>query len=359
MRKVLLGTSGGTAAAMGAMAEYFVSYDFFNSTDIEIYLIPETWKTMAGLTRQELTLATPKMVYNWDKMGGAPMLPSCKDTNVFKIKQEDGTTVDMSDVVRKFCSGYEGIIPIGGGGTTMQSAALHEAQNMNFIVPLATMDNDIQCFDEVLGYRTAFEKAAASITACVNDAMTMNRPTMIFCMGYECGRLSVAATDYARSKYGAKIDMLHIPETNVAIEDVASKIRRAYKSNLTIVISEGVCKVSDGSNDGMHKHFSTADYAKKIMELTGINFKVLTPDYVQRSGAPTESDRKLASNFAVEAACLVNAKKWNYVIGSINGTVCSKPLEEVVEVLENQKPTMDWYNTKRVSLDGVNDILIR
>ena len=356
MKKIILGASGGTAAAMGAYMEYLVE----TNKNSEIFLISETWRTMAGLTSRELILATPELVNGWEYMGGSPNVPSCKDTNVFKILQKNGSTVDMSGTVKKFCEGYDGIVPVGGGGTTMQSFGLHEAQNLNFIVPLATMDNDIQCFDEILGYRTAVERSAASITACSYDAWTMNRPTMVFAMGYECGRLAVGGVDHARTAYGAKIDMLHIPETNVAIEDVASKIKRAYKGGaFTIVISEGVCKTSDGTNDGIHKHFSTADYANKIMELTGIKFKVLTPDYMQRSGAPVEADRDLAFKFAMETHRLIEKENWNQVIGSVNGEVTSIPIEEVVEVLNNQRPSMDWYNTKKVSLDGVNDILIR
>ena len=356
MSKILLGASGGTAATMGSFMKYFVEID----KDSETFLVPESWRTMAGLTDRRIMLASPELVSNWDRIGGSPIVPSCKDTNVFKIAQEDGTTIDMSGIVKQYCEEYDGVIPVGGGGTTMQSALLHAKQGINFIVPLATMDNDIQCFDDILGYRTAVAHAAASIAACSNDARTMNRPTMVFEMGYECGRLSVAAVDYARNAYSAKIDMLHIPETNVAIEDVASKIKRSYKGgDFTIVISEGACKTSDGTNDGIHKHFGTADYANKIMELTGIKFKVLTPDYMQRSGMPVEMDRKLAYKFAKEAHQLIKAKNWNQVIGSINGKVTSIPIEEVVEVLNNQKPSMDWYSTKRVSLDGVNDILIR
>lgn len=355
--KYLMGPSGGTAASMGAFMEHFVNY---SETGEEIYLVPEMWRPMCGVSSRSLILANKEFVSGWSKMGGSPIIPSCKDTNVFKIKQFDGTTVDMSDNVRKFCEGYTGIIAIGGGGTTAQSLGLHKAYGLNFIVPLATMDNDILCFDNVLGFETAVQNAGASIAACYNDAHTMQRPTIIFCMGYDCGRLAVKATEHAITKYGAKIDMLQIPETQTAVEDVAAQINAKYKGGaFTIVISEGCCKSSEVTTEGTHKSYSTAEYANEIMRLTGMKFKVLTPDYMQRSGNPVKEDIELAKAFAYEAYDLIDNGKWNHVIGSINGESVAMPFEEVMKVLETQNVSSDWYATSKVSLDGVKDILVK
>lgn len=356
MNKILLCPSGGTAASMGAFMEYFVEKGIDSS---DICFVPESWRTMAGLTNRQVIPANKNIVNGWDRVGGSPVIPSCNNTNVFKIMQDDGSTKDMSGVVRDFAKGYDGIIPVGGGGTTFQSEALHRKQGLNLIVPLATMDNDICCFDDMLGFKTAVACSAASISACCSDAHTMNRPTIVFTMGYECGRLAVNSVKTARFMYGAKVDMLHIPETAIPIEDVALKIKNSYEGGaFTIVISEGVCK-STGTSDGTHRHFSTAEYAQKLMKLCGIKFKVLTPDYMQRSGPPVRSDRKLASKFSAEALRLVEAGKWNHVIGSINDEVVSKPFEEVIEVLNNQNTSSEWYATPNVSLEEVKDILIK
>ena len=347
MAKYLMGPSGGTASSMGAFMEHFVNE---SQTGEEIYLVPEMWRPMCGVSSRSLILANKEFVSGWSKMGGSPIIPSCKDTNVFKIKQYDGTTVDMSHNVRKFCEGHTGIIAIGGGGTTAQSLALHKAHGLNFIVPLATMDNDILCFDNVLGFETAVQNAGASIAACYNDAHTMQRPTIIFCMGYDCGRLAVKATEYAINKYGAKIDMLQIPETQTAIEDVAAQVKKKYKGGaFTFVISEGCCKSSEVTTEGTHKSFSTTEYANQLMDLTGIKFKVLTPDYMQRSGNPVKEDIKLAQAFAKKTIELINNGQWNQVIGSKNGKIISMPFEEVMKVLETQNVSSDWYGTPRDS----------
>ena len=182
---------------------------------------------------------------------------------------------------------------------------------------------------------------------------------MIFCMGYDCGRLAVNATKHAITKYGAKIDMLHIPETQTSVEDVAAQINAKYKGGaFTIVISEGCCKSSEVT-EGTHKSYSTAEYANEIMRLTGIKFKVLIPDYMQRSGNPVEEDIELAKEFSYKTFELIDLGQWNHVIGSRDGEIIAMPFEEVMKVLETQNVSSDWYATSKVSLDDVSDILVK
>jgi len=355
MKKYLLGPSGGTAAAMGAFMQHFVQSNWVRE---QVDLVPEMWRTMAGLTQRKVIPASYYLVEGWENVGGSPLIPSCKNTNVFKIKQ-GAETVDMSHKVRDFCNGYEGVVAVGGGGTTFQSEALHCEQGLDFIVALATMDNDILCFDDVLGFETAVQRAGESIAACYNDAMTMQRPTMVFSMGYDCGRLAVNATKHAVFKGGAHIDMLQIPERETSVEEVAAKIKEKYKGGaFTVVISEGCCKPSSGTADGIHKTYSTSEYAQKIMDLTGIKFKVINIDYMQRSGSPVADDILLAKKFAQKAIELIQRKNWNCAIGSINGEVVAKPFEEVIEVLKTQDVSSNWYGTHKISLDKVRDIIV-
>jgi len=355
-KKFLLGPSGGTASSMSAFMQSFVQDE---KTKKEVYFVPEMWRTMAGLTDRNLVYATKKFVTGWENIGGSPIIPSCKNTNVFKIKQEDGTSVDLSGKVKDYCSSYDGVIAVGGGGTTYQCLELNEAYGLKFIVALATMDNDILCFDNVLGFETAVQRSGAAIAACYYDAMTMQRPTMVFSMGYDCGRLAVNATKHAMSKYGAKIDMLQIPETQTPPEEVAAKIKEKYKGGaFTIVISEGCCKPSSGTADGVHKTYSTSEYAQEIMNLTGIKFKVITPDYMQRSGPPVAEDIVLAKKFADKALELINAGKWNRAIGCINGEIVSMKFDKITKILKSQNINSNWYKSDSLSLDEVKDIII-
>lgn len=355
-KKLLLGPSGGTASSMGAFMQSIVLDE---ETEKEVYFVPQMWRTMAGLTDWNLVYATPEFVAGWDKLGGSPIIPSCKNTNVFKIKDGDKITIDLSGKVNDYCKGYDGIIAVGGGGTTYQCLELHEAYGLNFIVALATMDNDVLCYDNVLGFETAVKSAGASIAAAWNDAMTMQRPTIIFSMGYDCGRLAVAATKYAIYEYGAKIDMLQIPETKSSIEDFATKIKEKYKGGaFTIVISEGCCKPASGTSDGVHKTYNTSNYAEDIMNLTGIKFKVLSTDYVQRSGRPVEEDVVLAKKFANKALELINAGEWNQAIGCINGEIVSMKFEEITKILRSQNSNSNWYTSERLSLDDIKDIIV-
>ena len=360
MKKIFLGPSGGTAAGMGAFQNYFCS----NLWQYQVFFVPEMWRTMIGLTNRTPIESNAFLLKDWDAIGGSPIIPSCKDTNVFKIEMDDGAIVDLSDRVKEFCDGAEGIVAVGGDGTTFQAQELKEKQDINTNVVLATMDNNIVCFDNVIGFETAVLNSSNSIQACVNDAYTMQRPTIVYSMGYDTGRLSVAAVRRAKKllkAYDGRINLLQIPETETATEDVAKKILETYSGHgqYIAVIAEGCAKVIEGSDNGKHKTYDTNAYTKKLENLTGIEFKELHTDYIQRSGAPCAKDIELAKKFAFKAADLVRKGKWNYVVGSLNGKVIAKPVEEVSYIQRNEKPSLkEWYDTPFILLDGVKDILV-
>ena len=115
--RYLLGASGGTAASMSAFNKAFIEGV---GPEEEVYLVPRMWRTMGGLEDLKLIDAKSCKVKNWDKIGGSPISPSCKDTNLFKYKVAEDTYIDISEKAKDFCKGYKGIIAVGGGGTTFQ-----------------------------------------------------------------------------------------------------------------------------------------------------------------------------------------------------------------------------------------------
>ena len=361
--RYLIGASGGTASSMAAYQKAFIE---MLSPEEEAFLVPQMWRTMGGLVDQKLINAKTCKIKKWDKIGGSPISPSCKDTNLFKYKVDEGKYVDISEKARDFCEGYKGIIAIGGGGTTFQCMELNQAYGINSIVVLATMDNDVPGFDNTLGFPTAVQSAGESIIACVNDAMTMQRPMIIFILGYDCGRLAVNAVKYANEKlksYG-KVDLLQIPERKLSSKSypkmLADKVRDSYNGGaFTIVVSEGCCEKKQKKEDkGIHKTYDTERFVRRVQKLTGIKFKTIKIDYRARSGCPVNMDRRLATQFAKKTFELIEEGKWNHVIGSMDGKIVAKPFEEVASDIRRDMKPMEWYNASYVSLDKVKDILV-
>ena len=232
------------------------------------------------------------------------------------------------------------------------------------------MDNDVPGFDNTLGFPTAVESAGESIIAAVNDAMTMQRPTIIFILGYDCGRLAVNSTKYANQKlegYG-KVDLLQIPERKSSKKSypkaLADEVINRYKGGaFTIVVSEGCCEKKKKNKNkkedkGIHKEYDTDRFVRRLQKLTGLKFKNIKIDYRARSGAPVRKDKELAIQFANKAFELLDAKKWNQVIGSVDGKVVAKPFAEVASDIKKGVKPMEWYEPPFVSLDGVKDILV-
>ena len=340
--KFLMGVSGGTAAPMGATIKYFIERTWI---DDEVYLIPSMWKAMATNAPKPV-LCQSSDVQMWDQIGGSPYCPSCKNTNVFDING-----IDMSSEVRDYCSGFDGVIAIGGGGTTMQSFELSETVGMKFIVPIATMDNDLPCFDNTLGFATAVDNMANSICSASWDAYTMDRHCVIFSMGYHCGRVAACATKLAVQR-GALVDLLQIPEYSSSVKDVAKYVIK--NNSKLIVVSEGCC-VSQNVAKGVHQTYDTNKYVRSLKRLTGFEWKSIVADYRQRSDVPVSADKRLANDFAQRAYHLASRGIWNQVIGSCNGEVINLPLSEVANALTSSEP-VDWFKT--IDLSDIKDILM-
>lgn len=338
-----LGCSGGTAASMAAACQYIVE-EF--SDDYNVWALPECWRLMTSLADEKCHLLTPEDVKDWDKLGGSPFLPSCKNTNVFKIPTGNNRVTDYSAKVKDFYESmqFQCVLYVGGGGTSMQIAELSKKYpELHSEVLLATMDNDVSCFDNCLGFETAVQNNAESIIAGISDAYTMQRPTLVFTMGYENGRVAFEAGLKAQEKTG-KVDFIYLPESGKNIDEFAQYLKDNFKGKGTFVgvCSEGVCLSTDGA-DGIHKKFNISSFCKEVEEKSGISFKVLQGDYRQRSGVPVPKDLVLAQKYAKRAFQLVSNKNWNNVIGGNNASYRS--CEIVGRIIDKQDfAWTTWFN---------------
>ena len=344
-----LGCSGGTAAPMAAACKYVVE-EF--SDAYNIWALPECWRLMTGLTDEKCHMLTPEDVKDWDKIGGSPYLPSCKNTNVFKISTGNNRVTDYSKKVRDFYESmhFHCVLYVGGGGTSMQIAELSKKYpELHSEVLLATMDNDVSCFDNCLGFKTAVQYNAETIVAGISDAYTMQRPTLVFTMGYDTGKVALEAALRAQEKTG-KVNFVYLPESGRNADEFARYLKDNFKGKGTFVgvCSEGVC-CSTGGADGIHKKFDISSFCKEVEEKSGIPFKVLQGDYRQRSGLPVAEDLELAKKYVKRAFELVSDGCWNQVIGGSNaGTL---PCEFVGAVINQQDSVWTtWFNMAKPSI---------
>ncbi len=348
-KNIGLGPSGGTASSMAAACKFVVE-EF--SDEYNVWALPECWRLLAGISDGECHLLTPEEVRDWDKVGGSPFIPSCKDTNVFKVPSGNNRFVDLSSKVKDFYDkmDFHCVLYVGGGGTTLQISRLSKLYpELHSEVLLATMDNDVSCFNNSLGFETAVQNNAEAIVAGVSDAYTMQRPTLIFTMGYDTGDVALRAGLKAQELTG-KVNFIYLPESGMNIDEFSHYLKTNYAGRGTFVgvCSEGVCN-SIGGTDGVHKKFNINSFCAEVEAKSGISLKVLQGDYRQRSGIPVKSDVELARKYAKRAFWLVSEHFWNQVIGGSDANFL--PFDQVSSVIEKQDSSWStWFNEPKPSI---------
>jgi 6-phosphofructokinase 1 len=215
----------------------------------------------------------------------------------------------------------EGLIVIGGNGSLRGAAKLMNAGVKVIGLP-GTIDNDLPFTDFTIGFDTAVNTVLSAISNVRDTSASHDRTTIIEVMGAKCGDIAV----YAGITGGAEIIL--IPECEPDIADICRALvenKNKGKMSSIIIKAEGV-------------DISTADLEREIRERTGLDVKMVILGYLQRGGAPTASDRMLASRLGYEAVRLLRGDIVNKAIGVIGGEVRSFDLEEAL-VMEGAKIT--------------------
>ena len=87
--------------------------------------------------------------------------------------------------------------------------------------------------------------------------------------------------------------------------------------------------------------------ANRLEELTGLESRITILGYLQRGGAPTASDRVLATQLGTQAADLIAEGKDGVMVAFRGGKTTCVPLEEVSG--KERKVPLDhpWINSAR------------
>jgi 6-phosphofructokinase 1 len=154
----------------------------------------------------------------------------------------------------------------------------------------ATIDNDIYGTDFTIGFDTAINTAAQAIDKLRDTADSHNLVFFVEVMGRDAGFIAL----YSSIAGGAEATL--IPEVPSDIDRLCTYLEQERRKNKT----SGIVIVAEGEEQG-----SAVEIAHKVKEkLPDYDTRVTTLGHIQRGGAPTCSDRVLASilgNKAVEA----------------------------------------------------------
>ncbi len=245
------------------------------------------------------------------------------------------------------------LVCMGGGGTN--KSAYHLAQRgLNIITLPKTIDNDVAMTDTTFGFDTAMGIATEAIDRLHSTAHSHHRIIVVEVMGHNAGWLALG------SGIAGGADVILLPEIPYKIDRIADAILRRSRSGKRfsivavsegamsnadhrrkMLIQEGLEEVKDGkkkTREKLKEEFeafeleqksSTLFLANRLQELTGLESRLTILGHLQRGGAPSATDRLLATRLGTHAARLIHEGQYGVMVGVHGEETVPVPLELV------------------------------
>ena len=312
MKKIAVLTSGGDAPGMNAAVRAVVRSALHEG--MEVFGVIRGYN---GLIRDELVPMNLRSVSDIIHRGG---------TVLFTARSPEFCTEEGMQKAVATCRrhGIEGVVVIGGDGSFRGARDLTNHGIPCIGLP-GTIDNDISCCEETIGYDTATNTVVEMIDKLRDTSQSHDRCSVVEVMGRHAGWLALNA--------GIAVGAVSIlvPEVPYDFQkDVVERMRATAKTgkhHFIIIVAEGVGHIEE--------------LAKKIEEVTGVEARATVLGHVQRGGSPSARDRILASHMGNYAVHLLQQGKSNRVVTIQNSHVCDF---DITEALDMKKPfDMDLY----------------
>ncbi|MEO9475287.1 MAG: 6-phosphofructokinase [Cyclobacteriaceae bacterium] len=295
MKSIGVFTSGGDAPGMNACLRAVVRSALY--LGIDVYGIKYGYN---GMIEGDIYKMKSYSVSNILQRGGT-ILKSAR-SNDFRTKEGRQKAYDQ---LKK--RGIEGLVAIGGDGTLTGANLFFEEFGIPTVGCPGTIDNDLFGSDYTIGFDTAVNTALDAIDKIRDTANSHDRVFFVEVMGRHTGYIAISCG------IGGGAEMVMVPETSVTIKDVIGTLKDGSSRHKTshIVI------VAEGGEQG-----DAIEVAAKVSkELPELDIRVTNLGHVQRGGAPTSSDRILASRLGMAAVeGLVNGEK-NVMVGIIDNKI--------------------------------------
>lgn len=266
---------------------------------------------------------------------------------------ENGEVVDKIDLaVNTYHQNkLDGLLCIGGKETQIAAHRLQKA-GLNLITLPKSSDNDVAMTDVTIGFDTAKFIATEAIDRLHSTANSNHRIIIVEIMGREVGWLVLGAG------IASGADVILIPEIPYHIEKISEAILKRNQEGKMfsiVAVAEGAnsselvaffersMKINRKVHEGesvetgeermaqLRKKYTgqTLLLANQLEELTGIESRITILGYLLRGGAPSATDRLLATHLGTYAADLVEEGKFGVMVAYHQGEAACVPLADV------------------------------
>ncbi|MBO5929074.1 MAG: 6-phosphofructokinase [Clostridia bacterium] len=303
IRKIAILTSGGDAPGMNAAVRAVVRTAL--GRGIDIYGV---YRGYNGLINGDLQPMHLRSVSDIIHRGG---------TVLYTARSPEFCTEAGLQKAVKTCqdAGIDGLVVLGGDGTFRGAQDLSRRGIPCVGLP-CTIDNDIACCEQTIGYDTALNTCMEMVDKLRDTSQSHDRCSVVEVMGRHCGYLALNVG------IAVGATSILVPEVPFDFErDIVERMNQTAatgKKHFIIVVAEGIGGVTK--------------LTKRIEEETGVESRATILGHVQRGGNPTVSDRVLASrmgNYAVDLLC---DGRSNRVVAINNDCLTDYDIEEALHM---------------------------
>jgi 6-phosphofructokinase 1 len=263
----------------------------------------------------------------------------------------------------------DALVCIGGRGT-IHTALQLSRQGLNVITLPKALDNHIPGTERSIGFRTAAEIATEAIDRLHSTAHSNHRIIIVELMGFDAGWLTLAAG------LAGGADVILLPEIPYDVQNVAAVIatRNAAGKRFSIIavaesartresvkFFEHTRRVNDSLRSGEEREGvasrlsqienrtagSTLLLANRLEQLTGLDTRVTILGYLLRGGAPSATDRVLATQLGSACAHFVSTGVYGVMVGAQGDQTVAVPLEQIDGQVRLVPPDHPWVTAAR------------
>ena len=309
IKRIAVFTSGGDAPGMNAATRAVVRTATYH--DLHIYGI---YRGYEGMIDGEIERLETKDVGNIIHRGGTIL----KTARSERFKTKEGRKLAYESLL---AHDIDACIAIGGNGTFTGADIFGKEYNIPIIGIPGTIDNDLYGTDYTIGFDTAINTAVEAVDKIRDTADSHNRLFFVEVMGRNSGFIAL------NTGIGSGAGSVLIPEKESDIDSLISNLKKGAKRNklFSLVI------VAEGNPGG-----GATEIAQKVKEkFDYYDIKVAIIGHLQRGGAPTCSDRVLASRLGHSAVELLLEGHRDAMVGVQNNKIELTPFSSAIKNAKN------------------------
>ncbi len=304
IKKIAVLTSGGDAPGMNAAIRAVVRAGFFYNLDMY-----GVYRGYEGLIQNEIKKLESKNIAHILERGGTFL----KSARSAEFRTPEGRQKAFDNIQRL---GIDALVVIGGDGSLTGAHLFFKEFGIPAIGLPGTIDNDLAGTDHTIGFDTACNTAIQAIDKIRDTATSHDRLFFVEVMGRDAGFIAINAG------IGSAAAATLIPERKMPIERLVERLKartKAMKQSNIVIVAEG------GKSGG------AVEIANKIKkQLPYYDIKVTILGHLQRGGAPSSSDRVLASKLGVAAVEGLLQGKYDVMAGIINNKIVFTPISKAI-----------------------------